>query len=84
MPYITREEREAVRRDGPRPGDKPGVLTYLLWRQIQDWMERARDGAYGYTTMSEVVGCLETAKLEFCRRHLWPYEDRKIEENGDV
>ncbi len=84
MPYITLEDRRRVDDRGPAPGDKPGVLTYLIWRELSRWIDAARDGRYDYTAMSEVVGCLETAKLEFCRRHLWPYEDRKIRENGDV
>ena len=84
MPYIPQEARRIADGQGPRAGDKPGVLTYLIWKQIKDWMANARGDEYSYTTMSEVVGCLETAKLEFCRRYLWPYEDRKIDESGDV
>lgn len=37
-----------------------------------------------YQTANAIVGALECAKQEFIRRTLNPYEDRKIEENGDV
>lgn len=30
------------------------------------------------------VGAIECAKMEFARRVIFPYEDRKISENGDV
>jgi len=31
-----------------------------------------------------VIGALEACKLEFYRRAVVPYEDKKIKENGDV
>lgn len=37
-----------------------------------------------YNTLSDVVKAMECAKLEFVRRHLAPYEDSKILQNGDV
>ena len=37
-----------------------------------------------YQTCNDVMGALEGAKAEFYRRVVGPYEDQKIEENGDV
>ena len=37
-----------------------------------------------YSVMNEIVGALECAKLEMYRRIYAPYEDEKIEANGDV
>ena len=37
-----------------------------------------------YTNINEVIGVLECAKLELYRRVAAPYEDEKIEQNGDV
>lgn len=37
-----------------------------------------------YADYNEVIGVLESCKLEFYRRHVAAYEDRKIKENGDV
>lgn len=37
-----------------------------------------------YADYNEVIGMLESCKLEFYRRHVSPYEDKKIQKNGDV
>ena len=37
-----------------------------------------------YQTMNDIIGALEGAKLEFYRRVVVPYENDKIEQNGDV
>lgn len=39
---------------------------------------------YGYQKINDVIGALEGAKLEFYRRVAVPYENQKIETNGDV
>jgi len=38
----------------------------------------------GYRTMNEVLGAFDAASKEFYRRVVAPYEDEKIEQNGDV
>ena len=35
-------------------------------------------------SLDDVLGALEGAKLEFVRRVVVPYEERKMKENGDV
>ena len=37
-----------------------------------------------YTILNKLMGALECAKLELYRRMASPYEDKKIQENGDV
>jgi len=37
-----------------------------------------------YSNVNEIIGALECIKLELYRRVAAPYEDLKIEENGDV
>jgi hypothetical protein len=37
-----------------------------------------------YKHINEIIGVLECAKQEFYRRVAAPYEDTKIQENGDV
>ena len=37
-----------------------------------------------YFNLNRAIGVLECIKLEFYRRVAAPYEDRKIEESGDV
>ena len=58
-----------------------GDINYIVTRLLTHWIE-AR--GVSYTVIADVVGVLETAKLELYRRVAGPYEDRKIEENGDV
>jgi len=84
MPYVDAETRNRVDRSGFEAGDKSGVLTYRLWRLLEEWMRDGRGGGWSYGSMNEVVGCLETAKLEFSRRYLWPYEDQKMEDHGSL
>ena len=37
-----------------------------------------------YVKLNELIGVLECAKLELYRRVASPYEDEKVESNGDV
>ena len=62
-------------------GCTPGDLNYLFTKVALSYL-RARGKRY--TTMNDVLGALEGAKLEFYRRLVAPYEDVKIHENGDV
>ena len=79
MPYITKEARERVEAMGP---SRPGELTYLLYREC---VRYARGQTFeSFATYAEVLGCLEATKLELYRRHVAPYENIKLEENGDV
>jgi len=74
MPYIKKE-----RRGGYPEG--AGELCYHIYRQCKTYIELYRPS---FKTLSDVITALECAKLEFYRREMAPYEDKKIEENGDV
>jgi hypothetical protein len=76
MPYIRPEARASARPDT----SDVGGLTYLLYKLCLDALPEAPR----YRDFHAVVGALEAAKLEFYRRHVVPYEDVKIRENGDV
>ena len=78
MPYIPQDQRDAL-LDG-NLASTPGELTFQLYYLIRGYV--SPEG--GFTEMAEVLAALEAAKLEFYRRVLGPYEDRKREENGDV
>ena len=80
MPYIKQSDKEAVEQFGP---ETPGELNFVLTRVCIRYLEKHAKGI-NYGTMSEVVGALECAKLEFSRRVMAPYEDKKIRLNGDV
>ena len=61
--------------------NKAGELNYAITEMMINYLNRK---GWSYTNMNEVVGVLECAKLELYRRMAAPYEDEKIEENGDV
>lgn len=59
---------------------KPGKLNYIITRLvIMSLPPEPR-----YEDFNRAVGVLECAKLEFYRRMVAAYEDRKRSENGDV
>lgn len=79
MPYISKERRAAVQHWGP-VFDSPGDMNYYITKAIADWLPDYPS----YADFNTVIGVLECAKLELYRRMVAPYEDQKIEENGDV
>lgn len=80
MPYIDPEFREAITMGDRSPGNV-GELTYLL---TDICLSYAYPRGGSFAVYSEIVAALECAKLEFYRRVLSAYENRKMEENGDV
>lgn len=77
MPYIAKEKREWAAK---APEDA-GELNYVITLAIQDYVHYK---GLKYQTLNDVVGVLESAKAEFQRRIVGPYEDTKIAINGDV
>jgi hypothetical protein len=59
--------------------DMTGVLTYIVFRLIRHYYENGN----WYSKMDAEKVCA-SAIDEFKRRFLHPYENKKIEENGDV
>ena len=93
MPYIKQELRDVVDPEINALIEKlrphtyqeeldicknPGLLNYMITKIVADL------GLICYTDMNNVIGALECVKLELYRRVAIPYEDKKIEENGDV
>jgi len=54
-----------------------GHLNYFLFKL-------AKVCCCNYAQYAAFIGELESAKLEIYRRFVAPYEDKKIQENGDV
>lgn len=93
MPYIKKKKRELVdelvnklaaiihedaEADAKTPaGDLNYTITTLLDKAYKGWGD-------SYADFNEKIGVLECAKLELYRRRIAPYEDAKIQENGDV
>ena len=90
MPYIKDEEKkkfefilnyldEFIKDD--KAFDSIGNVNFLI-TMICDKYVKAHGEKYKH--YNDVIGVLECAKLEYYRRRAIPYEDKKIEENGDV
>jgi len=87
MPYITQEERPqydevlaeliALLKEKP-PESVDGHLNYVVTRVIKEVYPLR------YYHVNKAMGVLECIQHEFYRRVAAPYEDTKIEQNGDV
>jgi len=87
MPYIKPEDREQfdskiddlahALREGC--GDICGNMNYIITTLIMKSIKPSR-----YRQIAEITGVLENVKQEFYRKMVAPYEDKKIEENGEV
>lgn len=79
MPYIKKDCREAINQGGDAFG--AGELNYKLTMVCNDYFHL---NGKNYQAFNDIIGALEGCKLELYRRKVAPYEDIKIEENGDV
>lgn len=79
MPYIDKESKLRLADSGSP--ETPGELNFAFTAILIDYVKRR---GKTYQTLNDVIGALECAKLEFQRRVVAPYEDKKIRENGDV
>lgn len=78
MPYIKEYLRHEVEETQPVT---TGELNYAITKLCNDYVVAKQ---LSYTTINDILGALEGAKLEFYRRVAVPYEDGKLRENGDV
>ena len=86
MPYIKQEDRERivkangrlVNTDGPQnSGELNFAITFLCDRYI-------KNRGLSYQAINDCLGAMAGASAELYRRLAVPYEDQKIEQNGDV
>ena len=81
MPYIKPADREKFKEIILPSIDKVGELNYVL-TSICNWY--LENKPVSYQVYNDVIGALECAKLEYYRRKVSIYEERKLAENGDV
>ena len=92
MPYINSDDREKFLEDSKggyvellrEIGIKcqtAGELNFCFTLIAQHYL---KNKGLNYQHINDIVGALEGAKLELYRRIAAPYEDLKIEQNGDV
>jgi len=91
MPYIKKEEREFYEEiilkvveylyNEQGKDSAKGHLNFLFTSIIKEYIRRE---GINYSLCNDMMGVLESCKQELYRRVVAPYEDKKIQENGDV
>ncbi|MHA2069827.1 MAG: DUF6899 family protein [Candidatus Thorarchaeota archaeon] len=85
MPYIEPSERKPMKKpigDLMAFIETPGQLTYAIYKMCKVFATKA--SKLRFVRICLVIGVLICTALEFYRRVAAPYEDVKIQENGDV
>ena len=88
MPYIDKDSRDkldsviselafTIANEDLTAGDLNYIITSILHMYI-------REKGLRYGNINTVVGVLDCAKMELYRKLAAPYEDEKINENGDM
>lgn len=84
-PYIDQESRWALQNGDPiTTGELTYRLTQVCNRYLVRLMEMEEDGELRFGLIARVIAALEATKLEFYRRVVAPFEDQKLDLNGDV
>ena len=84
MPYIPEHDRKDytdILNELKSKLHNVGELNFFITSVVHTFLKQK--GA-SYKTFNDIIGVLECAKLEMYRRRVSPYEDKKIDENGDV
>ena len=89
MPYIKQIDRDKFKFESD-DGHKTipyeliencGELNYVITVICQNYLKRK---GLRYQNCNDIIGALESAKIEFYRKIVADYENEKIQENGDV
>lgn len=80
MPYLASKQRRRELDAGARPVDG-AELNYCISRLADGFVA---DHGLAYHTLEEIVGAMESAKAEFQRRIVGPYEETKLKDHGEV
>jgi hypothetical protein len=85
MPYIQKGRRQDLLNFG-KIGDPQniGELNYVLTTIILHYLQDNGTGKRCYEKYNSIMGALSCIQHELYRRMIAPYEDKKIQENGDV
>lgn len=80
MPYLEPSIKKNLETGLIEPST-PGHLNYCFTEIILDYIELH---GLSYQVINDIVGALESCKLEFYRRVAADYENQKAKSNGDV
>lgn len=95
MPYIKKNIREnlinsikelsndSLMECSDSKNDLAGICNFVITKFILETFGQRSD-KLNYHDYNEIIGVLESAKLEMYRRQVAEYEDQKIIENGDL
>ncbi len=75
MPYIKKDRR------GSKIALSPGDLNYQITCAC---LKYVKNNKLSYQTINDIIGALESAKMELYRRVAVPYERNKMAMNGDL
>ena len=83
MPYLKQEDKDRLTLSYKPRGSpqNPGELNYLFTVIIDRYL---LEHGLNYQHINDIVGALDGAKAEFYRKVAAPYEEEKIQNNGDV
>ncbi len=80
MPYIDKMRRVKLLEFKDQP-QNAGELNFLFTNLASNYISFKGEK---YQHYNDIIGALQGCMLELYRRKIAPYEDKKIEENGDV
>jgi hypothetical protein len=80
MPYIDKRARSFLDQSVCH-SISAGELNYQFTMLARTYLH---NHGTTYATINDIIGAFESAKMEFYRRVVIPYEEKKIKENGDV
>ena len=84
MPYIKQEDRPDIKHYTDKLCTEitsAGDLNYTITRLLHDYINIHGEN---YDNYNRLIGVLDCVSKEFYRRKVVPYEDKKIQENGDI
>ena len=81
MPYIASKVQRRLLRAGQVLPETPGELNYAITVLCLQYL---KSKGLNYENLNSVHGALDCASRELYRRITAPYEDSKVEENGDL
>lgn len=92
MPYITQRDRDRFTANSDDNGvaqylsrlslaEFAGHLNYLVFKIVKRWIDKNGKRYFSFAT---IIGTLVCCIFEIYRRLVAGYENKKIEENGDV
>jgi hypothetical protein len=87
MPYVKEEIKQSLEPELKNLIDKltpllsSGIIVYVLYKIVKEVYGHSE---LGFDLMSEGNKVLDDASREYYRKVMAPYEDGKIEQNGNV